>query len=134
MQRSARLEWLQARLGRSAEPMTRLQLCEELQITPRMLARDPATLMAEGTPVIGDAHRGYLLHLAHAAPLPRFNVDERRVLTLGLQGFIGPRDPVQEDARRKTQAKLLAAMTMDDRAQSLYLALWQADEVNPHHA
>jgi predicted DNA-binding transcriptional regulator YafY len=94
MQRSARLEWLQARLGRSAEPMTRLQLCEELQITPRMLARDLATLMAEGTPVIGDANRGYLLHRAHAAPLPRFNVEERRVLTLGLQGFIGPRDPV----------------------------------------
>lgn len=36
-----------------------------------------------------------------------------------------------EDAKPSAAAKLLAATTMEHRAESLYLALWQADPLDP---
>jgi len=64
MRRSDRLFDIIQRLRTAAGPVTAAALADELEVTPRTVYRDIATLQARRVPIEGAAGIGYLLWMA----------------------------------------------------------------------
>ena len=83
MRRADRLMQIIQILRRARNPITALRIAEELEVTPRTIYRDIASLMANGVPVRGEAGIGYVLGEGFDLPPLMFTADELEALILG---------------------------------------------------
>ena len=70
-------------LRRARGPVTAQHIAEELEVTPRTVYRDVASLIANNVPVRGEAGIGYVLDDGYDLPPLMFTPDELEALILG---------------------------------------------------
>ncbi|HLG48936.1 MAG TPA: HTH domain-containing protein [Reyranella sp.] len=83
MPRSDRLFDIIQALRSSRKPMTAAALAEDLEVTPRTVYRDIATLQARRVPIEGAAGVGYVLRKGFDLPPLMFTIDEVEAIAVG---------------------------------------------------
>jgi predicted DNA-binding transcriptional regulator YafY len=83
MPRSDRLFDIIQALRTARKPMTAAALAEALEVTPRTVYRDIATLQARRVPIEGAAGVGYVLRKGFDLPPLMFTAQELQALLLG---------------------------------------------------
>src|SRR5471032_261726 len=83
MRRSDRLFDIIQRLRAASRPTTAAALADELEVTPRTVYRDVATLQARRVPIEGAPGLGYVLRKGFDLPPLMFTVDEIEAITVG---------------------------------------------------
>lgn len=111
MSRSGRLlRLLQAMRGRHG-PITAAQLAEALEVSERTIYRDVADLIAQGTPIAGEAGVGYILRPGLFLPPLMFSEDEVEAVMLGLRLVDQRGDEVLRIAGANATAKITAVLS-----------------------
>ncbi len=106
MPRSDRLfDIIQALRGRK-KPMTAAALAEELEVTPRTVYRDIATLQARRVPIEGAAGVGYVLRKGFDLPPLMFTIDEVEAIAVGARMLKRVKDPALQQAAQSVLAKV----------------------------
>src|SRR5246127_240174 len=85
MRRSDRLFDVIQRLRTASRPVTAAMLAAELEVTPRTVYRDIATLQARRVPIEGAAGVGYVLRKGFDLPPLMFTIDELEAAVLGVR-------------------------------------------------
>src|SRR5476651_1250562 len=83
MRRSDRLFDIIQRLRAASRPTTATTLAEALEVTPRTVYRDIATLQARRVPIEGAAGVGYVLRRGFDLPPLMFTADEIDAIAVG---------------------------------------------------
>jgi predicted DNA-binding transcriptional regulator YafY len=83
MRRSDRLFDIIQRLRTARRPTTAAALAEELEVTPRTVYRDVATLQARRVPIEGEPGVGYVLRKGFDLPPLNFTIDEVEAIAVG---------------------------------------------------
>src|SRR5580765_2712042 len=83
MRRSDRLFDIIQRLRTAGQPTTAAALAAELEVTPRTVYRDIATLQARRVPIEGEAGVGYVLRRGFDLPPLMFTEPEIEAMVLG---------------------------------------------------
>ena len=83
MRRSDRLFDIIQRLRTASRPTTAAALAAELEVTPRTVYRDIATLQARHVPIEGAAGMGYVLRKGFDLPPLMFTIDEVEAIAVG---------------------------------------------------
>ena len=83
MRRADRLLQIIQLLRRARRPVTAAAIAAELEVTPRTVYRDVASLMTNGVPIRGEAGIGYVLGEGYDLPPLMFTADELEALILG---------------------------------------------------
>lgn len=96
------------RLART--PITAAAIAAELEVAPRTVYRDIATLQARSVPIEGAAGLGYVLRRGFELPPLMFTEDEVEAVTVGLRLLRRTGDPGLEAAARSVLNKLAAVM------------------------
>ena len=96
------------RLART--PITAAAIAAELEVAPRTVYRDIATLQARYVPIEGAAGLGYVLRRGFELPPLMFTEDEIEAVTVGLRLLRRTGDPGLEAAARSVLNKLAAVM------------------------
>ena len=120
MTRSARLLRLIQCLRGRRRPVTAATLAGELEVSPRTIYRDIATLIAEGAPIEGEAGLGYVLRPGFVLPPLMFGDDEIEAIVLGLR-WVGQNGDVDlASAARQAGSKIVAVLPTElrERAES----------------
>ncbi|MEI6204351.1 MAG: HTH domain-containing protein, partial [Enhydrobacter sp.] len=86
MRRSDRLFDIIQRLRAASGPTTAAALADELEVTPRTVYRDIATLQARRVPIEGAAGVGYVLRKSFDLPPLNFTIDEIEAIAVGAPG------------------------------------------------
>jgi predicted DNA-binding transcriptional regulator YafY len=84
MRRADRLLQIIQILRRSNGPTTAQAIADELEVVPRTIYRDIATLQASRVPIDGEAGVGYLLRPGYDLPPLMFDTAEIEAIILGL--------------------------------------------------
>lgn len=108
-----RLFALLDRLRAAASPVSAEALARALEVSPRTIYRDMATLQAMGAPVRGEAGLGYQLERGYFLPPLRFDADELEAVMLGLR-LVGARGDGALRAAAKRASGKIAATAADD--------------------
>jgi predicted DNA-binding transcriptional regulator YafY len=103
------------RLARA--PMTAAAIATELEVAPRTVYRDIATLQARRVPIEGAAGLGYVLRREFALPPLMFTDEEAEAIVVGLRLLRRTGDPALAAAARSVMTKLAAVVPADLRAQ-----------------
>src|SRR5690242_4344687 len=106
MPRSDRLFDIIQALRSRKKPMTAAALAEELEVTPRTVYRDIATLQARRVPIEGAAGVGYVLRKGFDLPPLMFTIDEVEAIAVGARLVRRLRDPKLQEAARSVLAKV----------------------------
>lgn len=106
MRRSDRLFDIIQRLRTASGPVTAATLADELEVTPRTVYRDIATLQARRVPIEGAAGVGYLLRRGFDLPPLMFTVDEVEAIAVGARMVRRLRDPKLQEAAEGVLAKV----------------------------
>jgi len=106
MRRSDRLFDIIQRLRTAVGPVTAATLADELEVTPRTVYRDIATLQARRVPIEGAAGVGYLLRKGFDLPPLMFTVDEVEAIAVGARMVRRLRDPKLQEAAESVLAKV----------------------------
>ena len=106
MRRSDRLFDIIQRLRTASGPVTAATLADELEVTPRTVYRDIATLQARRVPIEGAAGVGYLLRRGFDLPPLMFTVDEVEAIAVGARMVRRLRDPKLQEAAASVLAKV----------------------------
>ena len=106
MRRSDRLFDIIQRLRTASGPMTAAALAADLEVTPRTVYRDIATLQARRVPIEGAAGVGYLLRRGFDLPPLMFTVDEVEAIAVGARMVRRLRDPKLQEAAESVLAKV----------------------------
>jgi predicted DNA-binding transcriptional regulator YafY len=96
------------RLARA--PITAAAIAEELEVTPRTVYRDIATLQARRVPIDGAAGLGYVLRRGFELPPLMFTEEEVDAIAVGVRLLQRTGDPGLTAAARSVIAKLSATM------------------------
>ncbi len=96
------------RLART--PVTAATIAEELEVTPRTVYRDIATLQARRVPIDGEAGVGYVLRRGFELPPLMLTEEEVEAVAVGMRLLRRTGDPGLEAAARNVLTKLAAAM------------------------
>ena len=96
------------RLART--PITAAAIAEELEVTPRTVYRDIATLQARRVPIDGEAGVGYVLRRGFELPPLMLTEEEVEAVAVGMRLLRRTGDPGLEAAARNVLTKLAAAM------------------------
>jgi predicted DNA-binding transcriptional regulator YafY len=83
MRRADRLFDIIQRLRTARGPTTAAALAEDLEVTPRTVYRDIATLQARRVPIEGEAGIGYVLRRGFDLPPLMFTVEEIEAIAVG---------------------------------------------------
>ncbi len=110
MRRADRLFQILQILRRDRAPRTAQALAAELEVSPRTVYRDIADLMAQRTPIRGEAGVGYVLSRDYDMPPLMLTPDELEAAALGAQWVAGRGDAPLALAARDLLAKI-AVMT-----------------------
>jgi predicted DNA-binding transcriptional regulator YafY len=106
MPRSDRLFDIIQALRGSKKPMTAAALAEELEVTPRTVYRDIATLQARRVPIEGAAGVGYVLRKGFDLPPLMFTIDEVEAIAVGARMLKRVKDPALQHAADSVLAKV----------------------------
>ena len=106
MRRSDRLFDIIQRLRAASKPTTAAALAEELEITPRTVYRDIATLQARRVPIEGAAGVGYVLRKSFDLPPLNFTIDEIEAISVGARLVNRLKDPALRQAAESVLAKV----------------------------
>jgi len=110
MRRADRLFQIIQILRRARGPITADAIALELETSKRTVYRDIADLMAQRTPIRGEAGVGYVLEAGFDMPPLMLTVDEIEAAVLGAQWVAGRGDPALAKAARDLIAKISAAV------------------------
>src|SRR3984885_11794621 len=110
MRRSDRLFDIIQRLRTARSPMTAAAIAAELEVTPRTVYRDIATLQARRVPIEGAAGGGYVLRRGHDLPPLMFSADEVEAVLVGMRLLRRTRDPGLQQAAASVLSKLAAVL------------------------
>jgi predicted DNA-binding transcriptional regulator YafY len=102
------------RLARA--PLTAAAIAAELEVTPRTVYRDIATLQARRVPIEGAAGVGYLLRRGYDLPPLMFTEEEAEAIAVGLRLLRRTGDPALTAAARGVLAKLASVLPEGLRA------------------
>ncbi len=108
MRRADRLFQILQILRRSRGPTTAERLAEELEVSKRTVYRDIADLIAQRTPIAGEAGVGYVLGRDYDMPPLMLTGDELEAAALGAQWVAGLGDAALARAARDLLAKIEA--------------------------
>ena len=106
MPRSDRLFDIIQRLRTASRPTTAAALAEELEVTPRTVYRDIATLQARRVPIEGAAGVGYVLRKGFDLPPLMFTIDEVEAIAVGARMLKRVKDPALQQAADSVLAKV----------------------------
>ena len=106
MPRSDRLFDIIQRLRTASKPTTAAMLAEELEVTPRTVYRDIATLQARRVPIEGAAGVGYVLRKGFDLPPLMFTIDEIEAIAVGARLVRRLKDPKLQEAANTVLAKV----------------------------
>ncbi|HUB43763.1 MAG TPA: YafY family protein [Acetobacteraceae bacterium] len=98
------------RLRTARGPLTAAALAEELEVTPRTVYRDIATLQARRVPIEGAAGLGYVLRRGYDLPPLMFSADEVEAVLVGMRLLRRTRDPGLQQAAESVLSKLAAVL------------------------
>lgn len=110
MSRTERLFDLIQLLRTYKYPVTAAKLARELEVTPRTVYRDIATLQLLGAPVEGEAGMGYLLRPGFLLPPLMFTEEEVESLALGARWVASRTDARFSRAARSALARISAVL------------------------
>ena len=96
------------RLART--PITATNIAAQLEVTPRTVYRDIATLQARRVPIEGAAGLGYVLRPGFDLPPLMFTAEELDAVTLGARLVRRTRDAKLQAAADRVLTKVLAAL------------------------
>ncbi len=106
MRRSDRLFDIIQRLRTASRPTTAAALAEALEVTPRTVYRDVATLQARRVPIEGAAGVGYVLRKGFDLPPLMFTIDEIEAIAVGARLVRRLKDPKLQEAADAVLAKV----------------------------
>ena len=110
MRRSDRLFDIIQRLRTASKPTTAAALAEDLEVTPRTVYRDIATLQARRVPIEGAPGIGYVLRKSFNLPPLNFTIDEVEAIAVGARMVQRLRDSSLQDAANAVLAKISVAV------------------------
>ncbi|MBX9942684.1 MAG: YafY family transcriptional regulator [Reyranella sp.] len=110
MRRSDRLFDIIQRLRAAARPVTAATLAAGLEVSPRTIYRDIATLQARRVPIDGEAGVGYVLRKGFDLPPLMFTVDEVEAIAVGARMVGRLRDPKLQEAAESVFAKVTVVL------------------------
>jgi predicted DNA-binding transcriptional regulator YafY len=110
MRRSDRLFDIIQRLRATSRPTTATALAEELEVTPRTVYRDIATLQARRVPIEGAAGVGYVLRKSFDLPPLNFTIDEIEAISVGARLVNRLKDPALQQAAVSVLAKVTSVV------------------------
>ena len=116
MRRSDRLFDIIQRLRTASGPVTAAALAADLEVTPRTVYRDIATLQARRVPIEGAAGIGYVLRKGFDLPPLMFTIDEVEAIAVGARLVRRLRDPKLQEAAEAVLAKV--TVVLPDRMRS----------------
>lgn len=108
MRRADRLFQILQILRRERAPRTAQAIAAELEVSTRTIYRDIADLMAQRTPIRGEAGVGYVLSRDYDMPPLMLTPDELEAAALGAQWVAGQGDAPLALAARDLLAKIAA--------------------------
>ena len=106
MRRSDRLFDIIQRLRTASKPTTAAALAKELEVTPRTVYRDIATLQARRVPIEGAAGVGYVLRKGFDLPPLMFTIDEIEAIAVGARLVRRLKDSALQQAADAVLAKV----------------------------
>ena len=110
MRRADRLFDIIQALRTARQPVTAARLAAELEVTPRTVYRDIATLQARRVPIEGEAGVGYVLRRGFDLPPLMFTVDEIEAVAVGARLVQRLRDRELQAAARRVLDKVTVAL------------------------
>ena len=110
MRRADRLFDIIRILRAAPRPVTAASLADQLEVTPRTVYRDVATLQARRVPIEGAAGLGYVLRPGFDLPPLMFTAEELDAVALGAQLVRRTRDAKLQAAADRVLTKVLAAL------------------------
>jgi predicted DNA-binding transcriptional regulator YafY len=106
MRRSDRLFDIIQALRGAKKPVTAAALAGELEVAPRTVYRDIATLQARRVPIEGAAGVGYVLRKGFDLPPLMFTIDEVEAIAVGARLVRRLKDPKLQQAANAVLAKV----------------------------
>lgn len=121
--KTLRLFSLLDRLRSASAPVSAETLAEIMEVSPRTIYRDMATLQAMGAPIRGESGLGYQLEKGYFLPPLHFDADELEAIMLGVRLVVARGDEELSAAAQRVSGKLSATMQSGagDRYKSLPL-------------
>lgn len=104
-----RLFALLDRLREASAPVSAEALADALEVSPRTIYRDMATLQAMGAPVRGEAGLGYQMERGYFLPPLRFDAEELEAIALGMRLVAARGDDGLRAAAARVSGKIGAA-------------------------
>lgn len=129
MRRADRLLQIVQLLRRCRQPITAERIAEELEVVPRTVYRDIATLQASRVPIEGQAGVGYVLRAGYDLPPLMFNEQELEAIVLGSRMAADRGDPELARAAKNVLAKVSAVLP-----DQLSSQMWRAALMIPHRS
>ena len=131
MRRADRLFDIIRILRAARRPVTAAALAEQLEVTPRTVYRDVATLQARRVPIEGAAGLGYVLRPGFDLPPLMFTAEELDAVALGARLVRRTRDAKLQAAADSVLTKVLAALPEALRGQLTEPRLYVSDGDTP---
>lgn len=125
MARSTRMFEIIQILRDANQPRTAAQIAEELEVTPRTIYRDIASLQAMRVPIDGAAGVGYIMRPGFDLPPINFDVEEAEAVTVGLAMIARTGDRGLKRAARRACRKLSDATQLSE---ALLASTWGPEE------
>jgi predicted DNA-binding transcriptional regulator YafY len=110
MRRSDRLFEIIQILRTAVQPVTAASLAAQLEVTPRTVYRDIATLQARRVPIEGAAGIGYVLRRGFDLPPLMFTVEEIEAIAVGARMVRRLRDPKLQEAAESVFSKVTVVL------------------------
>jgi len=127
MRRSDRLFDIIQRLRTAKGPTTAARLAAELEVTPRTIYRDIATLQARRVPIDGEAGIGYVLRKGFDLPPLMFTIDEVEAIAVGARMVRRLRDSKLQEAAESVLAKVTVVLPEVLRASLAYSPIFVSE-------
>ncbi|WP_079212162.1 helix-turn-helix transcriptional regulator [Brucella pituitosa] len=108
--KTLRLFSLLDRLRSAFTPVSAEALADMLEVSPRTIYRDMATLVAMGAPVRGEAGLGYQLEKGYFLPPLHFDADELEAIMLGVRLVMARGDGDLGAAAQRVSGKISSTM------------------------
>ncbi len=124
MRRSDRLFDIIQRLRTASRPVTAAALAADLEVTPRTVYRDIATLQARRVPIEGAAGIGYVLRNGFDLPPLMFTIDEIEAIAVGARLVCRLRDPKLQEAADAVLAKVTVVLPEQLRRHLAATPIW----------
>ena len=110
MRRADRLFDIIQRLRTARGPTTAAALAEDLEVTPRTVYRDIATLQARRVPIEGEAGIGYVLRRGFDLPPLMFTAEEIEAIAVGVRLVARTGDAALQGAAESVLSKVTVVL------------------------